>query len=152
MSNLSEKLKNCSEQELKDFNYFIDGMLEMPLINAIDEVIDCLEKPDYCEHYDTHWQFLKQSYIFITYRIEDDIKETKEVKTLFKKNSILIDLIKPIEFWLKIIKLSVNFYKCNEWDIKETYIRKPTIDFYHYSNSLHDAIYDELEARKKKND
>lgn len=146
------KLKKCSNQELKDLRKYIYSILDMPLIDEINKVIKCLEQFDDFEHCNTHEQFQKQQYKIIKDKLKEDTEDTKKIKALFKKNSILIEFFNQIEFWLKILKLSINFYKVNEWDIEDTYIRKPALELYQYSNSLFDVIYNEEKQREKQND
>lgn len=151
MSISRETFKNCDDLELENLKNTIFDLLDLPLSDDINEVIECLKWPDYCEHFETHEKFLKKSYKEIKEKIEDYLNLIRTAKLIFRLTPLFY-LIKSIEFKMKTIRIAVKSYECNEWDLESVEIVDIVTMFENYLNSLFDMVSEELEKRKKQND
>ncbi|WP_041593930.1 hypothetical protein [Mycoplasmopsis fermentans] len=152
MSNLREKLKKCSNESLKCLWDLVGDISDLPLSDDIKKVVECLEQPDYCEHYKTHEQFLRESYKEIKNKIKEYNTLIETAIESLASNFSLFYLTKSIKLKLKTVEIYVKNYKYNEWDIEDVNVEIAATKFDDYLNNLNNAIYDELETRKKEND
>ncbi|RMX34469.1 hypothetical protein [Mycoplasmopsis fermentans] len=152
MSFSREKIKNCSEQELKNIRKVVLCLLNIALSYDINKAVECLTHPKNCEHYETHEQFLTKLDKIIKEKVKDYKENIKNAKELFKTNSSLIDLMKLIEFKIKLIEVCVESYKCDKWNLDGslyvgTFIKEITTLFNNYLNHLFDIVIEELEKK-----
>ncbi|ADN69091.1 hypothetical protein MFE_04940 [Mycoplasmopsis fermentans JER] len=145
-------IENSNKQDLKNIKNLIFDLLDSPLSDDINKVVECNKYSQICKHYLTHQEFSEFSSEEIKNKLKIYIRRVNKTMSLLESDVSLYLFVKRIMMRFKAIELYVKAYKYDEWHFVDTAVEIEAKALDRYLTMMYSTICDELEKRWKTNE